>query len=125
MKVTILGCGSSGGVPRIGNDWGACDPAEPRNRRRRCSILVENQDTKVLIDTSPDIREQLLAADVDHLDGVVWSHDHADQTHGLDELRVLAIRHRRRVAVWADAVTLASLKAKFGYCFEPAHGLCL
>ncbi len=122
MKVTILGCGSSGGVPRIGNEWGACDPAEPKNRRRRCSILVENQGTKVLIDTSPDLREQLLAADVGHLDGVVWSHDHADQTHGLDELRVLAIRHRQRLAVWADAATLASLKAKFGYCFEPAHG---
>ena len=122
MKVTILGCGSSGGVPRIGNDWGDCDPAEPKNRRRRCSILVENRGTKVLIDTSPDLREQLLAADVEHLDGVVWSHDHADQTHGLDDLRVLAIRHRQRLAVWADAPTLASLKAKFGYCFEQPEG---
>jgi len=122
MKITILGCGSSGGVPRIGNEWGVCDPAEPKNRRRRCSILVENDATRVLIDTSPDIREQLLAADVDHVDGVVWSHDHADQTHGLDELRVLAIRHRQRVPVWGDATTLASLKKKFGYCFEQPEG---
>lgn len=117
MKVTILGCGSSGGVPRIGNDWGACDPTNPKNRRRRCSILVEDAGTTVLIDTSPDMREQLLDAGVTDLDGVVWTHDHADQTHGLDDLRVIAIRHRRRVEVWGDAETLRRLKAKFGYCF--------
>jgi len=122
MKITLLGSGSSGGVPRIGNEWGACDPTEPKNRRRRCSILVENDGTRVLIDTSPDIREQLLDAEVDHVDGVVWSHDHADQTHGLDELRVLAIRNRQRVPVWADAPTLASLKKKFSYCFEQPEG---
>lgn len=122
MRITILGCGSSGGVPRIGNDWGACDPAEPRNRRRRCSILVESGASRVLVDTSPDIREQLLDAGVDHLDGVVWTHDHADQSHGIDELRVLAIRHRQRQPVWADARTLASLKHKFGYCFERQDG---
>ncbi len=120
MRVTILGCGSSGGVPRIGGEWGACDPNEPKNRRRRCSILVREGATTVLVDTSPDLREQLLDAEVDNLDAVVWTHDHADQTHGIDELRVLAIRHRRRVATWGDAWTLASLKAKFGYCFVQA-----
>jgi len=117
MRVTILGCGSSGGVPRIGGDWGACDPGNSRNRRRRCSILVENDDTTVLVDTSPDMREQLLDAGVTDLDGVVWTHDHADQTHGLDDLRAIAIRHRRRVEVWGDAETLRRLKSKFGYCF--------
>lgn len=117
MKVTILGCGSSGGVPRIGGDWGVCDPTNPRNRRRRCSILVEDQGATVLIDTSPDMREQLLDAGVTDLDGVVWTHDHADQTHGLDDLRAIAIRHRRRVNVWGDAETLQRLKSKFGYCF--------
>ncbi|WP_417518037.1 MBL fold metallo-hydrolase [Minwuia sp.] len=117
MQVTILGCGSSGGVPRIGNDWGACDPFEPKNRRRRCSILVKDADSTVLIDTSPDMREQLLDAGVTDLAGVVWTHDHADQTHGLDDLRALAIRHRRRIDVWGDAETLRRLKAKFGYCF--------
>lgn len=117
MKVTILGCGSSGGVPRIGGDWGACDPSNPKNRRRRCSILLENAETTVLIDTSPDMREQLLDAGVTDLDGVVWTHDHADQTHGLDDLRAIAIRHRRRVNVWGDAETLRRLKAKFSYCF--------
>ncbi len=121
MRITILGCGSSGGVPRIGNEWGACDPAEPKNRRRRCSILVADGDTTVLVDTSPDLREQLLDADVDDLDAVIWTHDHADQTHGIDELRVLAIRHRRRVVTWGDKATLDSLGAKFGYCFaQPA-----
>lgn len=117
MRVTILGCGSSGGVPRIGDEWGACDPTNPKNRRRRCSILVENDGTRVLVDTSPDMREQLLDAGVDDVDGVLWTHDHADQTHGLDDLRVIAIRHRRRVEVWGDAETLKRLKAKFGYCF--------
>ena len=120
MRITILGCGSSGGVPRLGNEWGACDPAEPRNRRRRCSILVADGATTVLVDTSPDVREQLLDAGIDDLDAVIWTHDHADQTHGIDELRVLAIRHRRRLATWADARTLASLREKFGYCFTQA-----
>ncbi|MCG8696295.1 MAG: MBL fold metallo-hydrolase [Minwuiales bacterium] len=122
MRVTILGCGSSGGVPRIGNDWGDCDPTEPKNRRRRCSILVQEKATSVLIDTSPDIREQLLDAEIDRLDGVVWTHDHADQTHGIDELRVLAIRHRKRVTTWGDRRTLDSLTAKFGYCFVQPEG---
>lgn len=122
MEVTILGCGTSGGVPRIGNDWGACDPNEPKNRRRRCSILVRNKETQVLIDTSPDVRQQLLDAEVDRLDAVVWTHEHADQCHGIDELRVLAIRHRQRVNVWGDKKTLDILKYRFDYCFEQLDG---
>ncbi len=122
MRITILGCGSSGGVPRLGNEWGACDPAEPKNRRRRCSILVQQNDTNLLIDTSPDLREQLLDAGVDRLDAVVWSHDHADQTHGIDDLRVLALINRHRIATWGDARTLASLSKKFTYCFEQEEG---
>ncbi len=122
MDITLLGCGTSGGVPRIGNEWGACDPNEPRNRRRRCSILVEDKGTSVLIDTSPDIREQLLDANVTYLDGVVWTHEHADQCHGIDELRVLAIRNRARVKVWGDDATLSVLKRRFDYCFEQLEG---
>ncbi|MAZ03225.1 MAG: hypothetical protein CMN56_08810 [Sneathiella sp.] len=122
MEVTILGCGTSGGVPRIGNDWGACDPDEPKNRRRRCSILVKEKGTTVLIDTSPDIREQLLDADIGRLDGVVWTHEHADQCHGIDELRVLAIRNRERVNVWGDKKTLDILMRRFDYCFRQLDG---
>ncbi len=122
MEVTILGCGTSGGVPRIGNDWGACDPDEPKNRRRRCSILVKEKGTTVLIDTSPDIREQLLDADIGRLDGVVWTHEHADQCHGIDELRVLAIRNRERVNVWGDKKTLDILMRRFDYCFRKLEG---
>src|ERR1700755_2521277 len=101
LEVRILGCGSSGGVPRIGGDWGACDPSEPRNRRSRCSILIRGwgagaaDPTEVLIDTSPDMREQLRAAGVTRLDAVLMSHQHADQCHGLDDLRALVIRHRK------------------------------
>tara|TARA_R100000005_G_scaffold96551_2_gene84466 strand:+ start:4549 stop:5307 length:759 start_codon:yes stop_codon:yes gene_type:complete len=122
MEVTILGCGTSGGVPRIGNEWGACDPQEQKNRRRRCSILVKNKQTQVLIDTSPDIREQLLDAGIDRLDGVVWTHEHADQCHGIDELRVLAIRNRERVNVWGDQKTLDILTRRFDYCFRQLDG---
>lgn len=122
MEITILGCGTSGGVPRIGNEWGACDPTEPKNRRRRCSILVEDKGTRVLIDTSPDIREQLLDTNVSHLDGVVWTHEHADQCHGIDELRVLAIHNRKRLDVWGDDATLSVLKRRFDYCFHQLEG---
>jgi len=122
MKVTILGCGTSGGVPRIGNEWGACDPENPKNRRRRCSILVENEGTEVLIDTSPDIRDQLLDTGTTRLDGVVWTHEHADQCHGIDELRVLAIRNRERVNVWGNKITLDVLKRRFDYCFTQLNG---
>jgi phosphoribosyl 1,2-cyclic phosphate phosphodiesterase len=126
FRVTILGCGSSTGVPRVGNDWGACDPANPKNRRRRCSILVEKIEpsgrTVVLIDTSPDLREQLLAADVKRLDGVIYTHDHADHTHGIDDLRMLCYAQRRRIDIWADERTLKLLRQRFDYCFETPPG---
>lgn len=126
LKVTILGCGSSAGVPRIGNHWGACDPSNPKNRRRRCSILIEREGrsgvTRVLVDATPDIREQLLSVGVGLLDGVVFTHDHADHCHGIDELRAVAINARRRVRVWADERTTASLHQRFGYCFRTPEG---
>lgn len=129
VALTLLGTGSSGGVPRIGNDWGDCDPAEPRNRRLRCSALLEQTAdgeeegvTHVLIDTSPDMREQLLAANVRELDGVVFTHDHADQTHGLDDLRVIAMLQRAQVTVHLDDETAKTLIAKFRYCFEGDKG---
>ena len=126
FTATILGCGSSGGVPRVGQGWGACDPNEPRNRRRRCSILVERAGaggtTKVLVDTSPDLRVQLLEAGVSRLDAVLLTHDHADHTHGIDDLRPLAIHMRRRVPVWADARTSGLLAERFGYIFQAPPG---
>ena len=126
LTLTILGCGSSGGVPRVGQGWGACDPAEPKNRRRRCSLLVERQGpdgvTSVLVDTGPDLREQLLTAGVRRLDGVVYTHDHADHTHGIDDLRPLALMMRRRVEAYADAATRGTLETRFGYCFASPPG---
>ena len=126
LTVTILGCGSSGGVPRPGSGWGACDPANPKNRRRRCSILVEAHDaggtTSVLVDTTPDLREQLLDADIRHLDAVLFTHDHADHTHGIDDLRALVLHMRRRIPVYADAATEATLLARFGYIFVMPPG---
>ena len=113
LRYTILGCGSSGGVPRIGGIWGDCDPENPRNRRSRCSLLVERIDeggtTSVLIDTTPDLRSQLLAAGVTHLDAVAYTHSHADHVHGLDDLRQIVFLTRRRVPVWADADTQGAL----------------
>lgn len=122
MKVTILGCGTSGGVPRVGPNWGRCDPTEPKNRRRRGSILVEQGGTRLLVDTSPDLRMQLLDTGVDDIDAVVWTHEHADQTHGIDELRVIAVDRRKRIPAWADARTLENLRRRFGYCFERPAG---
>ena len=126
LSLRILGCGSSGGVPRIGYGWGACDSGEPRNRRRRCSLLVERRDgsgvTAVLVDTSPDLREQLLEADVTRLDAVLYTHAHADHTHGIDDVRPLVIHMRRRIPVYADARTRALLMARFGYAFETPPG---
>lgn len=121
MKVRILGCGSSGGVPRIGGNWGDCDPLNPKNRRRRCSILVSSGICRLLVDTSPDMREQLLDAGVERLDAVIYTHAHADQAHGIDDLRMLAIRERRRVPVFAAPDTLELLKRRFDYCFEQIH----
>ncbi len=124
LKLTILGCGTSGGVPRIGNNWGACDPSNPKNRRLRCSLFVERDGprgrTAVLVDTSPDIRAQLLDAGVSVLDGVLYTHDHADHAHGIDDLRVVAFNGRCRVDVYHDAATGQLLKQRFGYCFETA-----
>ena len=131
IALTILGCGSSGGVPRIGGAdgkgvWGACDPANPKNRRRRCSVLVRRQGasgaTSVLVDTSPDMREQLIEARVTTLDGVLITHDHADQLHGIDDLRMIAINMRKRVDVWSDKATLEGAFARFGYCFQQPVG---
>jgi phosphoribosyl 1,2-cyclic phosphate phosphodiesterase len=129
LEVRILGCGSSGGVPRLGGadgagNWGACDPAEPKNRRSRCSILVRLGATQVLVDTSPDMRQQLLAARIARLDGVLITHDHADQTHGMDDLRVLVLAQGgRKLEMWSDRFALESLQRKFGYIFKTPPNL--
>lgn len=124
LTFTILGCGSSGGVPRLsdtGGDWGECDPNNPRNRRQRCSLLVtrtsESGQTRVLIDTSPDLRQQLLKAKIGRLDAVVYTHAHADHVHGLDDLRMIVFNMRTRLPVWADGSTANALLARFGYAF--------
>ncbi len=125
-RFTILGCGSSGGVPRVGMTWGACDPENPKNRRLRCSALVERKSsggqTAVLIDTSPDFRAQILATRLTALDGVLYTHDHADHTHGIDDLRMVAFAMKRRVDVYFDAATGRSLKERFAYCFKTPDG---
>jgi phosphoribosyl 1,2-cyclic phosphate phosphodiesterase len=117
LRFTILGSGSSGGVPRPALGWGACNPGNPRNRRRRTSLLIERRDgaglTRALVDTSPDLREQLLEAEVDWLDAVLFTHEHADHTHGIDDLRGLFIRRRRRVDVYMDAPTSRALRTRF------------
>jgi phosphoribosyl 1,2-cyclic phosphate phosphodiesterase len=126
LKLTILGCGTSGGVPRVGNHWGACDPANPKNRRQRCSLLVERRGadgtTTALVDTSPDLRQQLLDAGVGWLDGVLYTHDHADHTHGIDDLRMVSFNGRRRVEVYYDAATGTLLRSRFAYCFQSPPG---
>lgn len=122
MKVTILGCGTSSGVPRIGNDWGDCDPNEPRNARRRVSILVNSQETTILVDTTPDMRAQLLDAGVGRVDAVIWTHDHADHVHGIDDLRQLFHNVGTPVRGFARAGTAAGLRARFGYVFAGSGG---
>ncbi len=126
LRFTILGCGSSGGVPRIGGHWGNCDPKNPKNRRRRCSLLVERiasaGTTRVLIDTSPDLRQQLLDAGVGTLDAVLYTHSHADHCHGVDDLRMVVINMRRRVQVWADDGTADDIVSRFRYVFETPEG---
>ncbi|MGI9389633.1 MAG: MBL fold metallo-hydrolase [Boseongicola sp.] len=123
---TILGCGSSGGVPRLGDLWGACDPKNPKNRRRRCSLLVERVNsegtTRVLIDTSPDMRQQLLDAGVGALDAVIFTHGHADHVHGIDDLRMIVFNRKSRLPVWADGPTQERLLAGFGYAFTQPKG---
>ena len=124
--ITILGCGSSGGVPRIGSGWGRCDPHNPKNRRRRCSILVERQTgtekTVVVVDTGPDLREQILSVQAKRLDAVLYTHEHADHTHGIDDVRPMVIEMRRLMPVYATAETARGLKAKFSYCFDTPPG---
>ena len=127
LTFTILGCGSSGGVPRPGLGWGVCDPNNPKNRRRRTSLLVEKLDpagaaTRVLVDTSPDLREQLLDAEVGWVDGVLYSHSHADHIHGIDDLRALVLYKRRRVDVYLDAITSQAVRLRFDYCFATPPG---
>ena len=122
LKARILGCGTSSGVPRIGNDWGQCDPADPKNRRRRASILVESVTTRILVDTSPDLREQLLDAGVASTDALIWTHDHADHCHGIDDLRQLFHARGAPVEAYARAATLESLRRRFAYAFDGKDG---
>lgn len=133
VRLTLLGTGSSGGVPRANGDWGLCDPDNPHNRRRRCSALFERAVTRadleageavtrVVIDTSPDFREQMLAAQVRRIDGVAMTHDHADQTHGIDDLRAFAYLQRQRIPVWMNSATRQTLMMRFGYTFETPPG---
>ena len=117
MKFTILGCGTSSGVPRIGNDWGDCDPSNPRNRRTRSSIVIEQDGFRVLVDTGPDMRNQMLDNGIDHVDAVIWTHDHADHCHGIDDLRQLYLRTRAPIACYASATTATSLHSRFSYVF--------
>ncbi len=129
LEFTILGCGSSGGVPRADGDWGACDPTDPRNRRSRCSMLVRRKsdqgrehETTVLVDTSPDLRLQTAAAGARRLDAVLLTHDHADQTHGIDDVRAFAIRAMRRIPVHMDQATNDTLLTRFRYVFRGGEG---
>lgn len=126
LRFTLLGTGSSGGVPRVGPVWGSCDPSNPKNRRRRCALLVDRFTdggrTTVLVDTPADLREQLLDAKVGTVDGVLYTHDHADHTHGIDDLRAIFFNTRRRVGVWADVTTRRTLESRFEYCFAQEPG---
>jgi phosphoribosyl 1,2-cyclic phosphate phosphodiesterase len=126
VALTILGCGSSAGVPRPALGWGACDPQNPRNRRRRCSLLIEQSGdhgiTRVVIDTSPDLREQLIDAHVDHIDAVFMTHEHADQTHGIDDLRSVVLYQRRRIPVYLNKSTAEHILLRFSYCFVSPPG---
>ena len=122
MRFTIMGCGSSPGVPRIGGHWGACDPQNPKNLRRRCSLAVErigkNGKTTVIIDTGPDFRQQMLDAKVEKLDGVLYTHGHADHVHGIDDLRGFALVQRERINIYANQHTVDRLHVGFEYCFK-------
>ncbi len=125
---TVMGCGSSGGVPRIGGHWGVCDPNNPKNRRRRCSLLIEgfsagsDQPTRIIVDTGCDLREQLLTANVDRVEAVLYTHEHADHTHGIDDLRVLALNNRKRVDVYFSQEAANRIVPSFAYCFTAPPG---
>ena len=126
LSLTILGCGSSAGVPRVGQGWGKCDPNNPRNRRRRCSVLVERTHaggaTTVLVDTSPDLREQLIGANAKRLDAVLMTHPHADHTHGIDDLRPLVQEAGRRIEMYMDEPTSLVVRRVFTYAFQTLEG---
>jgi phosphoribosyl 1,2-cyclic phosphate phosphodiesterase len=126
LTLTVLGCGSSAGVPRPALGWGACDPNNPRNRRRRCSLLIERTSdrgvTRIVIDTAPDLREQLIDANVDHIDAVFLTHEHADQTHGIDDLRSVVLHQRRRIPVYLNQSTADHILLRFSYCFISPEG---
>lgn len=123
MKLVVLGCGTSTGVPRIGNDWGECDPTEPRNRRTRVAIAVEGNDgARLLVDTPTDLRQQLLATEIDRIDGVVWTHDHADHTHGIDDLRAVRMGRHAPIPAYAADETVRRLRQRFGYVFAGQFG---
>jgi phosphoribosyl 1,2-cyclic phosphate phosphodiesterase len=127
LRFTMLGCGSSPGVPRINGDWGNCDPANPRNRRTRTAAMIERiagdgRTTRVVIDTGPDFRQQMLAAGVRRIDAVVYTHPHADHIHGIDDVRGYWLEQSRLIDIHADAPTLTRLKHAFGYCFETPPG---
>ncbi len=118
MKITILGCGSSGGLPLIGNEWGTCDPGNPKNRRTRSSVMVEQDDTVLLIDTSPDLREQLLRENVQRLSAVLYTHAHADHCHGVDDLRVMNWRMKSPIDIYGDGLTIEEITNRFAYIFK-------
>jgi phosphoribosyl 1,2-cyclic phosphate phosphodiesterase len=120
MKVTVLGCAASWGVPAIGPDWGRCDPADPRNRRRRCSVLVESRGAVVLIDTSPDLREQLIDARIRRIDAVLLTHPHADHLHGIDDLRKVNQLMKKPIPLYADPYTMGEVDRRFGYVLKSA-----
>jgi phosphoribosyl 1,2-cyclic phosphate phosphodiesterase len=126
LSFRILGCGSSGGVPRLDGNWGDCDPGNPKNRRTRCSLLVQQKTeqgvTSILVDTSPDMRAQLIDAGVTWLDAIFYTHDHADQTHGIDDVRAMVYAKRKRIEVYMDAATSKTLTKRFGYCFAQDEG---
>jgi phosphoribosyl 1,2-cyclic phosphate phosphodiesterase len=126
LTLTVLGCGSSAGVPRPALGWGACDPTNPKNRRLRCSLLAERTSdrgvTRIVIDTSPDLREQLIGAEVDHIDAVFLTHEHADQTHGIDDLRSVVLHQRRRIPVYLNQSTADHILLRFSYCFVSPPG---
>jgi phosphoribosyl 1,2-cyclic phosphate phosphodiesterase len=121
MKITILGCGGAAGVPTISKGWGKCDPNNPRNRRRRPAILVEEGETKILVDTPPDLRDQLIETETRRLDAVLFTHNHADHIHGLDDLREINRAMNGPLDIWGDAVTLATLTKRFEYAFTPMN----